>query len=733
MSEALDSDRAVITNAADEFGFVGIAESLAPRIAEASQGDGLVIGLEGSWGSGKSSLMNLIRHQIDSLDNSNIHTITIAPWLDGDSSSLVLSMLHPIAEILKKESENSKTEDIKEKAAELAKLVAGYGERTARWISPVAKLAGNVLPGAGISSGVADSAATVLAKFNEGPTVSELKAQISEQIEEIDHSFIIFLDDLDRLEPEQAVEVVRLVRSVADFPKVVYLMCYDRKVLANGLKVGLKVEDGDLFLQKIVQLTFQIPRLEPFELRQQFLKAAKLIYEDVHQKPLTGEMLGDLKGAVDTAGANLLTPREVKLTLNAIRFSYPSIADNVYFPDMCWMHLIKTKRYKLYQWLEEYLSVRSVVATGDGSISKDSRAEFGKRLDELLPSEDYSSSDSLYHVGQYIPGVSYYSRIYENEGPEKSVFTGVSKDDEREAMLNKRIASLAHYRYYFALTGPKTVMSDDELNEALQIAKHDADALSQRLRNYAETERVYKLEQLRFRLESELDAITDIEIIEELIKGLTDVMDIAMKNQNDDLTFNLSFNHSMVRFIEKYLKKIRESNNNRKFAMGLWMVQEGKALNWLVGMFLRSQLFDHGRVGDEAKNSEEWVFTEEELDQIVEAMIIRISSRDVQDQIKEMPKLDSYLYGWKNLSNDDGEAQSWVLEFCQSDQGFLQLLRSLRHRIISDRVYYSLPEKTVSRFLDWDETQTRLVSMQEGEHAEEAQDLIQAIELSRHY
>ncbi|WP_171212015.1 P-loop NTPase fold protein [Ruegeria sp. HKCCA5426] len=58
MAKELDSDRAVEANDDDEFGFVGIAEKLAPRIAEASKSDGMVIGLEGRWGSGKTSLVN---------------------------------------------------------------------------------------------------------------------------------------------------------------------------------------------------------------------------------------------------------------------------------------------------------------------------------------------------------------------------------------------------------------------------------------------------------------------------------------------------------------------------------------------------------------------------------------------------------------------------------------------------------------------------------------------------
>lgn len=59
------------------------------------------------------------------------------------------------------------------------------------------------------------------------------------------------LDDLDRLEPAQAVEVIRLVKSVADFPRFRYLLCYDKAVLSEAIRQGLGVTDGSLYLQKL--------------------------------------------------------------------------------------------------------------------------------------------------------------------------------------------------------------------------------------------------------------------------------------------------------------------------------------------------------------------------------------------------------------------------------------------------------------------------------------------------
>lgn len=263
MTITLDSDRALDDESEDQYGFAGIAKRLAPSIIEASKGDGMVVGLEGRWGSGKTSLLNFLRKELQAAELQDIQTITVAPWLNGDSATLVMSLLGPIADVLeKREAQLPEAKGIlgrfnRKKVSEIGALISLYGQKTARTLAPFASLAGYVLPGAEAAAGVLRAGGDALEQFSSrDATPSELKQAIAGKIEELKVGFVVILDDLDRLEPQQAVEVVRLVRSVADFPRVAYLMCYDREVLAQALQEGLKVQDGDVFLQKIVQLTF---------------------------------------------------------------------------------------------------------------------------------------------------------------------------------------------------------------------------------------------------------------------------------------------------------------------------------------------------------------------------------------------------------------------------------------------------------------------------------------------
>lgn len=735
MTTSLDSDRALVNETKDQFGFVGIAQRLAPSIVEASKGDGIVIGLEGRWGSGKTSLLNFLRTELVKAQHTGIHTITIAPWLNGDTSSMVMSLLGPMTAILKaKEDEIAETAGkkkiaIKKQMAEVGRLLKDYGPQTARKFGSVANLAGHFIPGVQIAGKALEGAATAAEKFiPSGSTPSELKQKISDKIQALDVGFVVILDDLDRLEPEQAVEVVRLVRSVADFPKVAYLMCYDREVLAQALKTGLKVEDGDLFLQKIVQLTFNIPLPEPFDLRNQFRDEAKAIFSDVMGSDANGDLLNDLKLAVDQEGMGLTTPREVKLALNSIRFVFPQIKDDVYFPDFCRLHLIKITKYKLYQWIESYLSIRSVLVTGDASVSLDEKSRIGNQLKTLLPCKGRFSSDSIWNLQRFIPGVS------EADKPEETVFNKMDSADVADAITLKRLGSPLHYRFYFALTGPKTVMSDENFNHILELARENDDQLAIRLTEEVMRQRTSGktwFEHVLDRLNKECIATLDEDQLVGLVKALSDMMDSAMAADGKHRVFSSTLDGIANKVVKRCLIQLNKLNPKKQAATVLQIAKEGRALNWLIGKFFRGQLFRHGKVGKEAVTPDQWEISEEVLDDAIAILKVRVKAKETKSLIPNMPDITSYLYGWKNLTKNK-EANNWVHKYSKTDEGFISILNHLRGWSMSDKVYYPLSQEAVTSFLDWDKTVERLDSLKDGEFSAQVAELQAAIDHANH-
>ena len=477
-----------------------------------------------------------------------------------------------------------------------------------------------------------------------------------------------------------------------------------------------------------MQLTFSIPLPEPFDLRTQFLEEAQLIYEEVMGNKIAGELLVDLKTAVDRQGSKLSTPREVKLALNGIRFVFPQIKDDVYFPDFCRLHLIKTTHYKLYQWLESYLSVRSVLVTGDATVASDERAEMGKVLKKLLPSEGVGSAQSIWSLQRFVPGVS------NQKKPEESVFNRAGTMSVSKTISLKRLGSPLHYRFYFALTGPKTVMSDNDFNSLLELARSDVEKLVSRLSEEVEKRRGSGktwFEHVLDRLDDGCISNLDEKQLEGFLLAFADMMDTAISVGNNQDFFFVTVDQAADSAAQCCLSRLQVLNPDKQAETVRKIASDGKAINWLVGYFFRNQLFRHGKVGDKAEHPDQWEISEKVLDQAIEILRERVRQPDIKEIIPSLPDVSAYLYGWINISEND-DAVAWVQKYCESDEGFLKILDHLRGWAMSDRVYYPLSAESVSRFLDWNETTMRLKQLKDGEFSEKVAELEMAIKQSRH-
>ena len=730
----LDSDRAIENKRQDKLSFAGIAKQLAPSIVKASKGDGMVIGLEGTWGSGKTSLLNLLRTKLDKSKKKEIHTITISPWLDGDNSSMVESLLERMIPILEAKEKaiattsEKRTNAVKKQVIGIGQMLKSYGPKTARNVASVANVSGFLIPGTQIAGEALKAIANITDDLAPSKiTLSELKQEIAQKIKDLNIGFVVILDDLDRLEPKQAIEVVRMVRSVADFPRITYLMCYDRKILTHALKTGLKVADGDHYLQKIVQLTFNIPLPEPFDLRIQFRDEAENIYAEVMGSDDNNQLFEDLYSAIDQAGTRLSSPREVKLALNSIRFVFPQVKDNVYFPDFCHLQLIKVTNFKLYQWLEEYLSAYSAMEIENATILNEEKTKMSNRLRKLLPSDDPESNHSILSLMEFIPVLT------NDEEPQDQVF---NKMDLSEIIKLKRLGSPYHYRFYFALTGPKSVMPDKKFNDLLELAQSDVNQLTTCLTS--EMDKHYGSGKISFehildRLDNKCISHLNEDQLVGIVIALSGMMDIAMTKENKNPKSSYSIDRFADKIVKDCLRQLDKINSNKQSQTVLQIARDGKAINWLIGRFFRSQLFRHGRVGNEAESPDRWEISEEVLNNAIDILKERVNKEATKSLIPDLPKISVYLYGWMEITNNKKQVTDWVEKYSTTDEGFLNLLDHFRQwTMINGEVCYPLYKSDVIRFFDWDETQARLERLKDSEFTNQVAELQLAITQSIH-
>lgn len=700
-----DADRPLEDPAADELGYVEVATKLAPALIQTLKEDGVVVGIEGTWGSGKTTLVNYLLDEMKQQGGEEIEVIKLSPWLSGDGETLVGALLQAMAATIERRAQETgrwprfKGWFRRKKQAPLTKRLHQYAVRTARSASPLLKAGDMLVPGLGAAGVAVDAGVNAFGNPATSKTNEQLKADISKELGTAGCRFIVFLDDLDRLEPAQAVEVVRLVRSVADFPKMLYIMCYDRPVLAHALETGLGVQDGYLFLRKIVQQTFVMPLPEPFDLRLILIDKATTYFGSVHERTPTQSEADDIRDAINEWGEVLRTPRDMKLVLNSIAFSYAPVVEHVHFPDVCRLQLIKVTQPQVYQWLETYLSEYSVVATGDGHVGTHGRQVLEEELCRLFPdTNDLSSPRSRWRMQQLAPGIG----VNTIDGQEQ-VFRPVAEQALGNLSGSKRLGSPYHYRYYFALSGPRTVLSDAEMASLLDAAANGRESIHQAL--VVLYERPRRIGGSWF--SQWLDRMTSVLIhdlttaqLDSLLLGIADLMDLSLQREPEGFMFRRTLSDQAARVIRSLYREWRGRDPEQAGEALLNLLANTKSMNWLVGYFFRREMYDHGCVDPSRTQPESgWVMSQEIFDRAVPLVRTRATDHAEECKAGNFPDLANFVFGWVELSGQE-EVRSWIQRSTENDADFVDFLLRMRSWAVSDHVYRPLDRRSLDGLID---------------------------------
>jgi hypothetical protein len=222
----------------------------------------ITIALQGEWGSGKTSLMNLLRYNLCDMDNAPYYPIWINTWhysLMKTPQQTIISILegiiHQIGEL---NPSKQNWEESKRKIGGLFKKMATVGTKVA---------AGAV----GIDGGLVDELFEGGENSAASSDIVKLKSEISKLIEEAlgtnasKQGFTFYIDDLDRIDPPVAVEILELLKNIFDLEKCVFVLAIDYDVVVKGLKPKFgELTDANerefrSFFDKIIQLPFSMP------------------------------------------------------------------------------------------------------------------------------------------------------------------------------------------------------------------------------------------------------------------------------------------------------------------------------------------------------------------------------------------------------------------------------------------------------------------------------------------
>jgi len=292
----------------DLLGFKPHAERLAALIQkQIPDKASFVIGIEGEWGEGKSSFINLLKDAFpaEKTDETRPTIVDFNPWWFEGSDQL---LRHFFDELLGQIDRSGRwTAPARKFMRGLAGLLDGGGKAAQLIPDPSVMAAGKA----------AETASGLLHKLGVEKTRSAqvLKASSKHVLEAQQFKTIVFIDDLDRLPAREIVELFRVIKAVADLPNIIYVIAYDRAIVASALNEVHKGK-GEAYLEKIVQLPYRLPK-PTFERWNEFM-VEHLLQIDCVQKVVQDESEDVRRGLLNIAAGFLSTPRDVKRLQSAL-------------------------------------------------------------------------------------------------------------------------------------------------------------------------------------------------------------------------------------------------------------------------------------------------------------------------------------------------------------------------------------------------------------------------------
>jgi len=664
----LSMDRPLTDPKADRLGLAPFARHLAQNISKMTPVEGLVIGIYGSWGSGKTTLLNFIIHYLKQIPTPEQPIIVqFNPWWFSGHEDLTRRFFEQLEAVLRKKS----------MAKDLTKRIADFAEVVSEASIPYISIGGKVV--------------VSLSRMKQKKDVSELKENIIDILQKQQRKILIVIDDIDRLTKEEIRQLFRVIKAVADFPNIIYLLALDKKVAINAL-AEIQGTSGETYLEKIVQVPFELPLPDKTSLRKLLFEKLEVILADTPDDLFDQAYWSNVY--FDGIDYFINTPRDIVRLTNTLSVTYPAVKGEVNPVDFIAVETLRVfcpEAYDIMRKNEKYFA-GSIDRTGILSPKVDDLRVFHNSWIDQVQEKSKEAVKRL--LMRIFPKLEV---VWDN--------THYGPDWEPTWRRELRVCSPDVFPVYFRLAVPEGGISNAELKSILALT-NDVNAFSAKLLELVNQKRPDGTTRVRVffeRFEDFTEKDIPTENIPSIVRALLDVGDSLLRPEDSGGLFEFGNDIRIQRIILQLLRRLEEPE---RFEVLKEAILNGQALSTIIGLITIIGR-EHGKYG--AKQlipEEERLISPESLEELEKIALERVRDAAQQESLLQSPDLQNILYYWRERAGEE-EIKQWIQKIVETDKELIKILEeSLRRTIrqsVSDAVesiQYKLDLKWLERFIE---------------------------------
>lgn len=697
-------DKPISTSSEDLLSRANFAKSLANALSIQNDNESLVVSINGDWGSGKSSIKNMVISELQKNDKQP-DIIEFTPWEWAGQEKINESFFNEIA--AKIGHSNSSKDDKK-----LANTILKYGHYLNTG-SILVKGLSTVIPyvfliglwGVGnnfISEDLIQISNNIflvifailiaIMKWGQKLAVSisksyklrsELNAEslpqlrkcLIESLKKRNKSIVVVMDDIDRLTKEQLLMIIQLVKANSQFPKVTFVLIYQNDIVEK--KLTDDSQNGADYLKKIIQVPITVPKIDTSQVHKVLTdKLGRIIDSDqrLTQHFNKADWGNIFNGALFIYFDDLRSVNRFISTFSFhVQFFQMKDSFEVNPVDLIAIECLRVFEPSLYKTISHSKDLLTK------SKEENNNDERKARLEEIVSLSKTPVVKEL--LIQLFPHIEQY-------------FGGTSYSGYHDAWLKSlRVCHHSHFDKYFYLQIPSDSFSQSEINNLLNNI-HDRKKLENQLMIYQEEGR---LKNMLFLFNSYLSEIPDHNV-RYYISALINFSDHVV---NGSSLWGLDESMHIYFQIISLLKRF-DINKRCELLESSIIDSEGISILHMI-------LFEEEK--KQAEDPKECFITPEILQKLISVFISRINEQASTNPLKLLKNknIGTMLYRWEEWG-DKEDLKKWLSCLKQNDSDYIELLnvflsegQSWSEKDYVTRQYSYFDIERFKHFMDLDE------------------------------